>query len=45
MLGVGGVTRQLLEHTTVPFSPWAVVARPWVGARRADLLCAGRGPS
>ena len=47
MLGVDGVTRHLLEHTTVPalFSHWVVVVRLWVGERRADLLCAGRGPS
>jgi hypothetical protein len=47
MPGVGGVTHQLLEHTPVPvpFSPWAIVARPWVGARQANLFCAGRGPS
>jgi hypothetical protein len=46
MLGVGGVTRHLLERTTVPvlFLRWAVVAPPWVGERRADLFCAGRGP-
>jgi hypothetical protein len=39
MPGVGGVTRQLLEHTTVPFSHWAVVACPWVG-RDGPTCCA-----